>query len=409
MENRIAGCHECDLIQRMPPVPPRALAQCGRCGALLYRNRPGGLERALAWTATGIILYIIANVFPFLVFQMKGQTLSLTLVGGTLAMYDNGMILLSGLVFFTSVCAPGLLLATMAAALGPLWMGWTPPWVAPLLRLLPKLRPWVMVDVFILSILVAVVKLAAMASVAPGAGAWGLAALMFALSAALSNLDLGALWRGIAPDTPAAGAQVICHDCGQLNPRDRKDGRLRRTCRRCGAPLHRRKPESLQRTWALVIAALLCYLPANLLPVMISGYGGWYRSDTIMEGVVYMLLYDSWVLAAVIFVASILVPLTKILILLCLLISVRLGSRRAMADRMRLYRITEVIGKWSMVDIFVVTIMTGLVQLGNWGTVRPGPGALYFGAVVVLTMAAAMTFDPRLIWDAADENHARSG
>jgi paraquat-inducible protein A len=170
-------------------------------------------------------------------------------------------------------------------------------------------------------------------------------------------------------------------------------------CPRCGAELHARKPQSLQRTWALVIAALLCYAPANLFPVMTVTSLGRAQSDTILSGVVFLLNHGMWPLAVVVFTASIFVPMAKLLILGFLLISVQRGSAWRPAERTRLYRITEAIGRWSMVDIYVVTILVALVRLGNLATIEAGAGAVFFGAVVVLTMLAAESFDPRLIWD----------
>lgn len=177
-------------------------------------------------------------------------------------------------------------------------------------------------------------------------------------------------------------------------------------CPRCGATLHERKPQSLQRTWAWLIAAVLCYLPANLLPIMKITSLGRAQADTIMSGVVYLLLHGMWPLAMVVFTASVVVPLLKLTILLTLLISVHRGSRWRPVERTRLYRITEAIGRWSMVDIFVVTILVALVRLGNLATVEAQTGAVFFGAVVVLTMLAAESFDPRLIWDRSEARSA---
>ncbi len=409
----MTGCHHCGLLQRLPEMPTGGKAVCGRCRSVLHRYHPRTADHALALALAGVILFIVSNSFPFLMLELKGQVTRITLLSGVRELFAQGMPLLAILVFCTSILAPGLLLLILLSVLAPLRFGAVPPYVPALARLIPPLLPWVMVEVFILSILVALVKLAGMATVVLGAALWALAALMVVLSAAMARLDLHTLWERISPASAhgrpdPASRPISCATCGLLNAPDRRGGTPLR-CRRCGARLHRRKPHSLQRTWALVAAALICYAPANLLPVMISGYGGWYRSDTILEGVVYMLFHGNWPLAVIIFVASILVPLTKILILIYLLITVRLGSARRPVDRTRLYRVTEVIGKWSMVDIFVVTIMTGLVQLGNWGIVRPAPGAIFFGAVVVITMAAAMSFDPRLIWDAAEKNHAPVG
>ena len=189
-----------------------------------------------------------------------------------------------------------------------------------------------------------------------------------------------------------------CHDC-HLTSRLPARGAHSARCPRCGAALHLRKPRSLERTWAYLVAAVLCYLPANLMPIMKVTSLGRAQADTIMSGVVYLLLHGMWPLAVVVFTASVFVPLLKLVILVGLLISVHRASRWRPVERTRLYRITEAIGRWSMVDIFVVTILVALVRLGNLATVEAQTGAVFFGAVVVLTMLAAESFDPRLIWD----------
>jgi paraquat-inducible protein A len=170
-------------------------------------------------------------------------------------------------------------------------------------------------------------------------------------------------------------------------------------CPRCGAALHRRIPRSLSRSWAFLLAAMLLYVPANTQPIMHTTTLGQSQSDTILSGVVYLLLHGMWPLALVVFVASILVPVLKIAILVYLLVSVQAGSARRPLDRLRLYRFTEFVGRWSMVDVFVVTLLVALVHLGQLAEIRAGSGALYFAGVVILTMLAARTFDPRLIWD----------
>jgi paraquat-inducible protein A len=176
-------------------------------------------------------------------------------------------------------------------------------------------------------------------------------------------------------------------------------------CPRCGAALHSRKPDSIARTWALVIAACIFYIPANVLPMTTVMSLGQAQSDTIMSGVIYFIQSGSWPIALVIFIASIFVPLVKLFILGYLLISVQFRSHYRPKDRTRLYLITEAVGRWSMLDIFVVTILVALVNLGALATIQAGPAALHFAAVVVITMVAAMSFDPRLIWDAKEKMH----
>ena len=186
-----------------------------------------------------------------------------------------------------------------------------------------------------------------------------------------------------------------CHACGLVLRSG--DGEMH--CPRCHSVLHLRKPASITRTWALLITAVILYIPANVLPVMRTAYLGNESADTIMSGVVYFLLHGDWPLALVIFVASVLVPLLKVMALVYLLISVQRQSRIRLRERTVLFRVTELIGRWSMVDVFVVAVLGALVQMGNLATIYPGLGATAFGAVVVLTMLAAQTFDPRLIWD----------
>lgn len=198
--------------------------------------------------------------------------------------------------------------------------------------------------------------------------------------------------------TAAQAGLLSCHSCDLLV--EAHSGlHAEQSCPRCGAVLHRRKPDSLARTWAFVIAAFICYIPANLLPMTVVTSLGSVQSDTIMSGVIYFMQHGEWPIGLVILIASVVVPLTKLFILVYLLISVQWKSRWRPAERTRLYRITEAIGRWSMTDIYVVTILVALVRLGNLATIEAGMGAIFFGAVVVLTIIAAMTFDPREIWD----------
>jgi paraquat-inducible protein A len=199
--------------------------------------------------------------------------------------------------------------------------------------------------------------------------------------------------------TAKAASLVSCHSCHFLSRMrsDHQAGHM--ICPRCGAALHPRKTNSIARTWALILAAIICYIPANVLPITHVTSLGAVQSDTIMSGVIYFVVHGNWPIALVIFVASVFVPLAKLLILTFLLISVQSGTTWRRKDRTRLYRITEAIGRWSMVDIYVVTILVALVKMGALATIAAGYGAIFFGAVVVITMFAAMSFDPRLIWD----------
>lgn len=196
---------------------------------------------------------------------------------------------------------------------------------------------------------------------------------------------------------------VCCHDCHLLTKRERSHSGQAAFCPRCGAALHLRKPNSIMRTWALLIAALIFYIPANLLPITVTTSLGHTQSDTIMSGVIYFLLHGSPEIALVIFVASVFIPLLKLVVIAYLLVSVQRKSGWRPRDRTQLYRIIESIGSWSMVDIYVVTILVALVKLGVFANIDAGPAAVYFASMVVISMFAAESFDPRLIWDALEE------
>jgi paraquat-inducible protein A len=192
---------------------------------------------------------------------------------------------------------------------------------------------------------------------------------------------------------------VSCHHCAILW----KDVNVHGRCGCCGAKLYMRKPGSLNRTWALVIAACIMYIPANTLPVMITlSFPRAEQQDTIMSGIVYFWNSGSWVLALIVFIASFLVPLFKLAVIILLLITTQRRSSWRLLERAKLYRIVDVIGRWSMLDVFVVTLLTGLVQIEGFAVVHPGPGIAAFAAVVVLTMSASISFDPRLMWDVTE-------
>ena len=190
-----------------------------------------------------------------------------------------------------------------------------------------------------------------------------------------------------------------CHGCGLLSRP--MAGAEAGFCPRCDGRLEFRKPRSLERTLAYLIAAAACYIPANLLPVMTTTTAGGSRSDTIMQGVVLLWSPTGWPLSLIVLFASIMIPSVKILALFYLIVTVQRGSVKNNAQRVRLYRMVEIIGRWSMVDVFVDAFTVSLVQLQPLMAVTPGPGLLFFAAVVVLTMLAAGSFDPRLIWDSA--------
>lgn len=199
--------------------------------------------------------------------------------------------------------------------------------------------------------------------------------------------------------TAAAAGLARCECCGQLSRLAGSDASA--ACPRCGAALHLRRRDSLKRATAYTLAAAILYIPANLLPIMSSGSLFGEQSDTIMSGVRFLWRDGSWGLAALVFFASIVVPMAKLLTLAFLLVTVQRASRWNPLQRTKMYRAIEFVGRWSMLDVYVVTLLVALVQWQSLAVIHAEPGALAFGAVVVLTMLASQSFDPRLIWDRA--------
>jgi paraquat-inducible protein A len=195
---------------------------------------------------------------------------------------------------------------------------------------------------------------------------------------------------------------LICHECHQLNLR--QDGAGKQLCSRCGGRVYGRRPNSLVRTWALLLTAAILYIPANLLPIMTVNSMGTGQTDTIMSGVIELVNYGMWPIATVVFVASIVVPTFKLIGIALLLYSVQRHQPMSVRQRILMYRFIEWIGRWSMLDIFVIAILVAMVNFGSLASIEPGIGAAAFACVVILTMLAALTFEPRLIWDNTDSD-----
>jgi paraquat-inducible protein A len=422
--HEIVACEECDLLQLAAPLAPGSSLRCRRCHAELGRGRTNGPEYALAFTLASAVLLVISNVFPIVGLSVNGNLVQTTLAGSVRMLYSHGTWPLAVLVFLTTILMPVLQTVAMLWLLLPLKFGRVPWHAVEGFRLFQLARPWGMTEVLILGLLVALVKLAHIAKVVPGTALWSFVVLMLLLAAASASFDPREMWSRIyalkkadgvwrVPSlklrrtavTASAYGLVLCEECGLLASDPARSGV--HACPRCKSPLHRRKPASLSRTWAYLTAAIVLYVPANVLPVMNTSSLFGAQKDTIMSGVVYLWISGSWLLAVLVFIASIVVPMLKILGLAYLAVSTQLHSQWLPVQRTRIYRAVELVGRWSMLDIYVITMLVALVQFQALATIEAGPASIAFGAVVVLTLLAAMAFDPRLIWDAAERNHVR--
>ena len=396
-------CPECGLFQAVPLLRPGQVATCTRCGALLRRRRHDSLTTVLALNISGLALFAVILAYPFMGFRLLGQTRLAALEDLPTAFQAQGMWQLALVVLGTTVAAPMLKLITTVAVLVGLRTGMGASTLSTLARLRHHLTPWAMVEVFLIGALVAYSRLAATATVLVGPALYALAGLMLVMVAADAWLDEHALWEAIgrARRTPAPmgfGPLIGCDTCGRVSRAPPGA-----PCPRCYTELGVRKPESLARSWAFLISAAALYIPANLYPILTLIRFGNGHPSTIMGGVIELIEYRMWPLALLVFVASVLVPVLKLAGLALLLVSTQKRAGGRLRDRARLYRIVEAIGRWSMIDVFMLSVLVGLVRMELLASVTPGVGAICFAGVVILTMLAAFSFDPRLMWDAAGQ------
>ena len=404
---KIIACHECDHFHFFEVIPAGAKASCQYCGYLLYRHIPDSINRSLALYLTALILFIIANVFPFLSLELGGRVVENILFSSGWAMYKLGMGELGVLIILTSILFPFIVIVGMLYLLIPARFGTVAPFMPQVYRVVNSIIPWSLVGVFMLGVLIAIVKLQDLANVATGPSLIALALLLLVYTAARANFDPHDLWSltghssEISQEDLAENTILNCHTCGYLT----RDIGKNQNCIRCHSSLHHRKNNSIEATWALLIAAFVLLIPANVYPVMTVIRFGQGEPSTILSGVLHLIESGMWGLAMIVFIASIVVPVLKLVILCFLLISVQKKSIWRPRDRTMLYRVTEIVGAWSMVDIFLVGLLSSLVSLDALSTIRPGIGAIFFAGVVVITMFAAHSFDPRLIWDQIKESN----
>lgn len=399
---QVRECPDCGLFQKLPTLMPGAAATCFRCDAVLRRRRFNPLNSALAFTLVALFAYVIAISLPVLQVDVAGRVRSNTLFSGPEELESQGFGALGAVVLATTVVVPGLKILLMLVVLLGLRLQKPPRFLVALLSCLEWLRPWAMLEVFLLGVLVAYTRLTAIAAVQVQTALYALGVVMVVMAAADAFIDQDEIWARFNPDLERddsfgkSGILLGCQTC-RLVTRGREGDR----CPRCGARRLTRKPDSIRRTWALLIAAAVCYLPANSLPVMTVVRLGRGAPNTIISGVQELFGLGMWPLALLVFFASFTVPLLKLVGLTWMLIATHLGSAHRLYDRTRLFRVIDAVGRWSMIDVFMLSTLVALVRAGALASVMPGLGAVMFAAVVILTMVAVRTFDPRLMWDEA--------
>ena len=407
-------CDGCGEVLRLPSLPSRTEACCPRCDAVLRRPQAGSLDVPLALGLAGLVLYAITMAAPFLSLNLLGQLRTSGVETGAAAFIQQGFVPLSLLVVLTLVLAPLARLLLLVTVLLGLRLRHPPRRLFHAFRWHERLGNWAMVEVFLFGALVSYTRLRDLAQVDVGPAAYGVAALALTLVAVRAVLEPQLVWdaleqRGatasmresLRVEGPAPAPPISCDCCRLLSAAPPGSA-----CPRCAARLHPRKPNSVARTWALIVAALILYVPANAYPVMVIVTFGRGGPHTILGGVEEFLRSGFWPLALIVFLASIMVPMLKLAGLVVMLLGIHRRSAARLRDRTRLYRAVEAIGRWSMIDIFVVSVLVAVVRFGNLASIDAAVGATCFAAVVVLTILAASAFDPRLMWDAAGRTGA---
>jgi paraquat-inducible protein A len=420
LQAELTECPGCGLFQLIPPLAPRMTAQCARCPATLRRANSHPLDRSIALTAAALVLMAITCATTLMSVQTAGIMHSADLFSGPAELIQRGMVGLAAVVVFVTVVAPMCKLIGTLYVLIRLHEATPPAHLRRVFRLIGQLGPWSMVEVFVFGVFVAYVKLGDVVQIGLENGVFALLTLTFVVIWADSGLNHHAVWdkldrrdmtdgsAGLASQIHAPVGAVGCETCELVSVPRPSEPR----CPRCDSALHVRKPDSVARTWALVIAAAVLYVPANYYPVLTVMQLGAGSPSTILGGVRELMSSRMYPLAALVFVASIAVPMLKLAGLSIMLISTQTGRSGRLRDRTRLYYVVRWIGRWSMIDIFMEALLGALVRFGTVITIEPGIGAVAFCGVVILTILAAETFDPRLMWDTANRRsrlHAEVG
>jgi paraquat-inducible protein A len=406
-------CRDCGLLQRLPEIPDGEAAECVRCGATLRRAARDSINFARVSGVVCASLFVLALGLPFIELRVLGRFSTSTLFTGPSMLRERGLPGLAIVVLLTLVLMPAVKIAVELTVLfgvraehPPRWLPWVFGW-------LERIAPWSMVEVFLLGSFVAYTRLRALADVAVGPAIFALGGVMLSMVATDGTLDREAIWEDLeakgtrldraTPHTarPRASSPSLrilgCHTCGRVVHAEEREA-----CPRCGHHLFFRKAGgNLGGVWAMLLTAALLYIPANILPVMTVQRFGRGAPSTILGGVVELAEAHMWPLALLVLLASVVVPMVKLVSMAVMLVMTQRGSAAGLKGRTRMFRFVHAIGRWSMIDIFMLATLVGVVRLGFISTILPGLGAGAFCAVVIVTMLATEMFDPRWMWDAA--------
>ncbi|WP_092878500.1 membrane integrity lipid transport subunit YebS [Izhakiella capsodis] len=387
-------CPECDTLFSLPPIKSIQSAYCPRCNARNLDGRDWSMTRLCAIAVTMLLLMPFSFNEPLMSISLLGTTISASLIGGIMQMARQGDVITASMVAFCTIATPLILVISILYLDFGHRLGMN---LRPVLLILRRLKEWLMLDVYLIGIAVASIKVKDYAILQPGPGLIAIITLTMLGLLLLIHINTDELWQRYYPQReanhPSASLRIClnCHFTGEPDSLGR--------CPRCLTPLPLRRRHSLQKSWAALITSIIFLIPANMLPISVIYLNGARKEDTILTGII-SLASDNVPVAAVVFIASILVPVTKVLVLLTVLISIHFRCEQGLKTRIRLLRVVTWVGRWSMLDLFVISLTMSLVNRDQLLAFTMGPAAFYFGSAVILTILAAEWLDSRLLWDA---------
>lgn len=402
-------CLSCDLVVSVPQQKVAAKILCPRCNHLLLTNYKAPLNLLISFTLSALIFFLLSLAFPFMSYDASGSERIISLAHSVTTLISLDYYLLAGLLVMTILLLPAGFLGGLLYILLPLKFNKRLPYTPAVLKMSLMMLPWSMVEIFLISVLVSIIKLTSTADIGLGLSFYAFALFSVFMTATVLYLNADQIWSWISTPLPAntvaqGGALkqnlTACHLCHASVPLNLPN------CQRCGSKVSARKPYSVQRTWAFLAIAMLLYVPANILPIMQTRIMGKDQFNTIIDGVQVLWNHGSYPIAMIVFIASVIIPITKMLALSWLSFSVMFKKTDRLREKTIAYRIIEFIGRWSMLDVFVVALLVSLIHQGKFLAVYPGPAIIAFAGVVIFTMLATKSFDSRLLWDQREhENH----
>lgn len=396
---RVLKCTSCDLLLHEIPLAPEYKACCPQCGSPVIKRKSFSLSGEWALSLAALALFFPAQYSTLITINLLGLNLNTSVISGSLDLMSSYPFVASLVLFCTTFTPLFYLLCILACNLA---LHFRHPKALFISTSVIKIsQHWVMIDVFLVSLAVACFKVQELAAITLGPALISILMLQLLLALLLSRVSPQRYWEEYSPaknfpsnfDAQAMALLLTCRQCGLTQEKGTSH------CIRCSAKLEPRVFQSIQKTWACLLAAVIFIFPANLYSISILISNGKRFEDTIFSGVAALIKQGMYGIAIIIFTASIIVPVAKIISLGYILICIHLNIKTGKKERMRLYRFVQWIGKWSMMDLCVISIMVSLIDRGNLLDFTPGPGAIAFGLVVVFTMISAESLDSRLIWD----------